>query len=307
MTDLAHELLAEIDISLKAYTDVTAHGVALIDGDTIVDAAGLSGLTLAAPAAIASRLKNLPPPPNLAITNDPYASGVRLDHVFFVTRKGASAIVTALTFRDFGAMRSDVFRRRAETFHEGLNLSLLTVDWDGPDRNILLDVISANIRNGTAMREAVDHTARWAMAACARARVPRVQAAAAVTGKASGHAEIPLATGLAVDVTLDCSGNDWRLGAHFSAGGDAPVARCASASLRSASVLGIADALSMPPAAVLPRLKIETGKLAAVAPEAVNDGGPLAYACYQAAFDAARKLSRGTTVPRNEEAFRARH
>lgn len=305
MTHTAHNLLSQIDTALARYRDVAAHGVALLDGDKVIDSAGFSGLTLAAPAGIAARLKDLPSAPAIAITNDPYASGVRLDHLFLIARNGKFKIVAALKFDDFGAMRDDVFRRRAETFHEGLNLSMLTIDWSSPERDMLLGVIAANIRNGAAMRDALDETARWLLAASERLTpaAPATVATAAVSGKADGQAKL---AGRALNVTLDCSSADWRLSARLAGGDNAASARCAAASLRSAMIFAVADALSMPPVAVLAKLTVETGGLAAVAPEAVNDGGRLAFACYQAAFQATTKLSGADASPRDEASFRAR-
>jgi hypothetical protein len=270
--------------------------------------AGFSGLTLSAPDMIARLVRAAPPPPSLVLTNDPYAGGVALDHVFLLARGTSRSVVAALAFRDFGAMRKDVFRHRAETFHEGLSLSLLAIDWNGPERDIVLGVIAANVRDGTAARDVIDRVARATLSACTAPDAAAMQLATlpAISGHAESRAIVANSNDAAVDVALDARNGAWSLHASFDSTSAMAVGRCSAAAVRSASTLGVADALSLPAAAVLPTLRVEDTNVAAVAPEAVGDGAPLAYACYRAAFAAARKLSGGTSEPRDEAAFKTR-
>lgn len=310
MTDPANRLLAELDGIVAAHDGVTAHGVAVLGDGGIVALAGFCGASLAAPTEIVTRLPNVPLS-SLVLTNDPHAGGVGLDQVFVVGRAGPRSIVAALAFRDFGAMRKDVFRRRAETFHEGLSFSLLPVDWDGPDRDAVLKLIAANVRDGTAARDVFDRVTHAVLAA--RATVggvpprPGANPAIPVSGNAEGRAAVAGANGVAVDAALAATGGVWSAMLSLDNRTDRDVPRCSASALRSASVLGVADALGLPRTALLGSLKVETGNAAAVAPEAVGEGMPVAYACYRAAFDAARKLSPATApAPRDEAAFLAR-
>ena len=308
MSDPAQRLLAELDTIVSAHLGISAHGVAVLDGNAVIAFAGFCGTTLAAPDSIARLVQNAPPPPGLLLTNDPHAGGVALDHVFLLGRCGSLSVVVALTFRDFGAMRKDVFRHRAETFHEGLGLSLLAVDWNGSDRDVVLNVIEANVRDGGVARLVIDQVARATLAACqvAVAIKPGLVRPPAISGHAGSRAVVANSDHAAVDVTLEVNDGDWRLRTSLDSKGPAEVARCATSTVRSASMLGVSDALSLPCAALLQTLKVEETGVAAVAPEAVGDGAPLAYACYRAAFDAARKLAGGSASPRDEAAFLAR-
>jgi hypothetical protein len=308
MNDPAQRLLDELDTIVAAHPGIAAHGVAVLNGTTAVALAGFCGTTFAAPDTIAKLLDDLPPPPALLVTNDPYAGGVALDHVFLLGRAGSRTIVAALAFRDFGAMRKDVFRHRAETFHEGLSLSLLPVDWTGPDRDVVLNVIAANVRDGAAIRAFTDKVARATLAACNGgdwiasdwAPLP------AILGHADSRAVLANSNDAAIDVRLQFSENGWRLRISLDSKNPAAVARCAASAIRSATMLGVADALSLPRATLLHTLNVDDVGVAAVAPEAVGDGAPLAFACYRAAFDAARTLGRTAASPRDEAAFLAR-
>lgn len=308
MSNLAQRLLADLDSLVEVHAGIAAHGVAVLEGDAVVALAGFCGTTFAAPDAIVRLLEDLPPPPALLLTNDPYAGGVGLDHVFLLGRSGSRSVVAALAFRDFGAMRKDVFRHRAETFHEGLSLSLLAVDWTGPDRDVVLNVIATNVREGKVARTVVDAAARATLAACKVADPIKPEAAAAppVSGRADGRAIVANSNDAAIDVVLEASDRGWRLRSTLDSKNPGEVARCAASAIRSASMLGVADALSLSRAALLRTLNVEASDVAAVAPEAVGDGTPLAYACYRAAFDAARKLAGAAATPRDEDAFLAR-
>jgi hypothetical protein len=311
MIDPAQRLLQELDAIVAAHPGlVSAHGAAVTDGDEIAALAGFSGMTLAAPGAILKLLDSAPPTA-LVLTNDPYAGGVRLDHLFVVGRSAGRAVIAALAFRDFGAMRKDVFRRRAETFHEGLALSVLPVDWDGPERDVVLGVIAANVRDGAAARAIMDrvaHATRAAQASLGEFRPgPNSRTAVPVSGRSQGRAALANSNGAAIETTFEADGNVWRLALMLESENAGAVARCAAASIRSASVLGVADALGLPRTAPLQSLMVEHTNLAAVAPDAVGEGTPVAYGCYRAAFDAARKLRTGAlATPRDEAAFLAR-
>jgi hypothetical protein len=310
MTDLAHRLLAELDRIVAAHTGVTAHGVAVIEGENTIALAGFCGTSLAAPGAILALLRNAPPP-SLVLTNDPHAGGTGLDRVFVIARAGPRSVVAALAFRDFGAMRKDVFRRRAETFHEGLAFSLLPVDWAGPDRDIVLGLIAANVRDGIVACDITDRVVRATLAANdaigGLASQTGPASAIPISGHAEGRAAVANANGVAVDAALSADADGWRVTMQLDNQTVGEVARCSTSAIRSASVLGVADALGLPRMAALDSLRVEPGNAAAAAPEAVGDGMPVAYACYRAAFDAARKLSAAAaTRPRDEAVFLAR-
>ena len=308
MSDPARRLLTELDEIVAAHPGISAHGVALLEGGAVIALAGFCGATLAAPDSIVRLIDSASPPPTLLLTNDPHAGGVGLDRLFLMGRSGSRSVVTALAFRDFGAMRKDVFRHRAETFHEGLSLSLLSVDWSGPDREVVLNVIEANVKDGGAARIVMDRTAHATLAACRlpEAIAPHPVNLPAIAGQASGQAVVANSNHATVRVTFEAKGDSWRLRASLDSGNPAELARCSHTTIRSASMLGAADALSLPPAALLQRLTVEQSGIAAVAPEAVGDGTPLAFACYRAGFDAVRELVGGSTKPRDEAAFRAR-
>jgi hypothetical protein len=310
MTDSANRLLAELDRVVATHAGVAAQGVAVLDGENTIALAGFCGTSLAAPHAIMTMLRDAPPSA-LVLTNDPHAGGVGLDQVFVIGRVGPRSIVSALTFRDFGAMRKDVFKRRAETFHEGLAFSLLPVDWSGPDRDAVLKLIAANVRDGAASRDVFDRVARAVLSARSTIEGTALRAGATppmpVAGRAEGRAAVAGANGVAVDAMLDGSEGGWRVTLGLDNQTAREMARCSASAIRSASVLGVADALGLPRTAPLGRLRVEHGNVAAVAPEAVGEGMPVAYACYRAAFDAARKLSvAAATLPRDEAAFLAR-
>jgi hypothetical protein len=311
MIDPAQRLLEQLDEIVAPHPGlVAAHGAAVIEGEEVVALAGFCGMTLAAPGAIL-QLLNSAPPAALVLTNDPYAGGVGLDHLFLVGRSAGRAVIAALAFRDFGAMRKDVFRRRAETFHEGLALSVLPVDWDGPERDVVLGVIAANVRDGEAARAITDRVARATLAACASPGGirpgRRARTAVPVTGRAEGRAAVANSNGASIETTLDAAGGEWRLALILDSENAGALARCSAAAIRSASVLGVADALGLPRTAPLQSLVVTHANLAAVAPDAVGEGTPVAYGCYRAAFDAARKLrTGGAATPRDEAAFLAR-
>lgn len=310
MSDPAHRLLAELDAIVAGQAGVAVRGVAVLDGENTVVLAGFCGTSLAAPGAIIALLDGAPPS-ELVLTNDPHAGGLGLDQVFLIGRAGRRSIVAALAFRDFGAMRKDVFRRRAETFHEGLSFSLLPLAWDGPDRDAVLKLIAANVRDGTAVRDVFDRLAHAVLAA--RSTIDNIPApppanpAIPIKGKAEGRAAVAGANGVAVDAVLAAAGGGWSVMLSLDNQTDREVSRCSASAIRSASMLGVADALGLPRTVPLDSLKVEPGNAAAAAPEAVGEGMPVAYACYRAAFDAARKLSPATAAaPRDETAFLAR-
>lgn len=288
----------------------SVHGVALIEEARISAAAGFNGLTLAAPIAIADHLAGTASlSGTIVLNNDPHAGGVSLSHLFLVARTGGPDcfLVAALTFADFGSMRSDVFRRRPETFHEGLSLSLLAADWGGADRQIVLSVIGANVRRGETVRAIIDKSARTVLAAAAEqgpvaiaagpsATLPRGAGRGSAPVTDSGdlvvEAEMTGAGGQAADVCLQLVG----------AASSSQVARCSASSARSAVVLAFADA-SGARWQDLVAMKIDCGNVAAAAPEAVGDGWPVAYACYRAAFAAARHAGARAGSPRSIAAF----
>jgi hypothetical protein len=308
MSDPAQRLLAELDMIVAAHPGISAHGVAVLEGNAVIAFAGFCGTTLAAPDSIVRLVNCAPSPPALLLTNDPHAGGAGLDCVFLMGRSGARSVVAALTFRDFGAMRKDVFRHRAETFHEGLALSLLSVDWSGSDRDVVLSVIDANVKDGGVARAVMDQAARATLAAChlSDAIEPSPVKLPAISGQASSRAIVANSNDATVDVTFEANDGGWRLRTSLDSRNPTEVARCSASSIRSASMLGIADALSLPATALLRTLDVEGTGVAAVAPEAVGDGTPLAYACYRAAFDAARNLIGGSSAPRDEVAFLVR-
>lgn len=310
MTDPAHRLLAELDRIAAAHAGVAAQGVAVLDGENTIALAGFCGMSLAAPHAIMAMLRDAPPSA-LVLTNDPHAGGVGLDQVFVIGRVGSRSIVSALTFRDFGAMRKDVFKRRAETFHEGLAFSLLPVDWSGPDRDAVLKLIAANVRDGAAARDVFDRVARAVLSARSTIEGTALRADATppmpAASRSEGRAAVAGANGVAVDASLSADSDGWRVTLKLDNQTAREMARCSASAIRSASVLGVADALGLARTALLGCLRVEHGNVAAVAPEAVGEGTPVAYACYRAAFDAACKLSPAApTTPRDEVAFLAR-
>lgn len=289
----------------------SVHGVALVEGAKISAAIGFNGLTLAAPIAIADRLAGAAPPSGaIVLSNDPHAGGVSLNHLFLVARTNAPAcwLVAALTFADFGAMRSDVFRRRAETFHEGLSLSRLTADWGGTDRHIVLSVIGANVRRGEAVRAIIDKSARAVLAAAAERNTVGIAAGPSATlPRGAGRGSAPVTDGGELVVVAEWRGRSEPTLSNVClklVGGAAngQMARCSASSARSAVVLALADAFGARWQDLV-AMKIDCGNVAATAPEAVGDGLPVAYACYRAAFAAARAAGAQAEAPRSLAAF----
>ena len=308
MTDPAQRLLADLDTIVGIHQGFRAHGAAVLEGDEVVALAGFCGMTLAAPGAICKLMNNAASAVMLALTNDPYAGGSRLNHIFMIGLAGSRSVVTALAFRDFGAMRKDVFRHRAETFHEGLALSLLCVDWKGPERDVVLSVIATNVRDGHAARDVIDRVALATLNACSSLAAFEPQCAPAmprILGRADGRAIVDESNGAAIDAVFDAGGG-WRVTLKLDNRNVAEVARCSSSAIASAATLGFADGFGLPLTVSLSLLNVEDADVAAEAPEAVGEGTPLAYACYRATFDAVRKLSNKTSSPRDEVLFLAR-
>ncbi|MGE0853430.1 MAG: hypothetical protein AB7O44_28090 [Hyphomicrobiaceae bacterium] len=304
----ARALLQTLDaLAARHEGRVLAHGAAMLDRSTILSAAGFNGMTLAAPSAIGERLgPGATAGGAIVLSNDPHAGGADLNHLFLVANAGSPQrhCVAALAFQDFGAMRKDVFRRRPETYHEGLSLSLLSADWSGSDRDIVLGVIAANIRHGAAMRAVIDEAARAIVAAAANAAAmyPRGDPAPElIAGAGEGHVTVGEASNVAISASLrilpaaamddPASGvTNLQITLRLVGNGVAQIRRCAESSARSAAVLGIADALGAPWQSVLPATCVDARAICATPPEAVGDGLACAYACYRAAFTAVGDL-----------------
>lgn len=307
-------LLGTLDsVTAKERAHASAHGVMLLEGTHVLAAAGFSGLSLAAPLAIVERLDRSSSAQGVIVLhNDPHAGGADLNHLFMVTRAGTVRryLVAALAFTDFGAMRRDVFRRQAETFHEGLSLSLLAVDWDGPERQMVLRVIETNVRHGASVCAVIGKAAQALLAAADESGPASVASKPFLLPGCAGHASAPVAEDGTLSVLARWSSGD------PSAPGDmrlqlsrdpaqGQVARCSASSARSAAWLGVADALGMSWHDLkMPR--IDVGNVAAGAPEAVGDGLPIAFACYRAAFEAACGLDIPDGMPRSIDVFTER-